>query len=540
MTSLVNLDLFSVGIAIAGMGILGFIVFFDNRRSATNRAFLLFAIVAIIWGISNYLNSQFDTPKAALWNLRLHLFISVWYAFALFRLLLIFPKEKAELSQRYKFVLIPSVILVSVLTLTPFVFSKIVTLAPIGEVSDPDRRPGILLFAMIAVYLVFGGIFTLLKKLIRARGIEKTQFRYVFIGIITTFSLIIGFNLILPVFFHKLRFIPLGAVSTFPLAAFMAYAIFRHHLLNVKVITTEILTFVLAIVTLFEVVISKDILVLIFRSGVFALVLGFGILLIKSVLREVEQREQLQKLNEELEAAKAKLEDLSRFKTQLLSLASHQIKAPLAAIKGFVSILTDGLYGEINDKVKVTLGKIKYSADDLIDLINNLLDLRKVEEGKMEYTFQKTDLKKLVQGVVEELRPLANHGKNLEFTFTAPDGDAFVNADPQKLKQVIQNLVDNAIKYTPEGFVRVELVDEKEKGTIALSIKDSGLGIPADLLAHLFEEFIRDERVKRQIRGTGLGLFIAKKIVEAHGGQLWAESGGEDKGSAFTLRLRRV
>ncbi|MEK7212543.1 MAG: HAMP domain-containing sensor histidine kinase, partial [Patescibacteria group bacterium] len=139
--------------------------------------------------------------------------------------------------------------------------------------------------------------------------------------------------------------------------------------------------------------------------------------------------------------------------------------------------------------------------------------------------------------LVEELRPLAMERKiKLEFISQKPE--FWVNADGQKLKQVVQNLVDNAIKYTPSGFVAVKLEDRESKAL--LSVKDTGLGIASALLPQLFEEFVRDERVKKEIRGTGLGLYIARKIVEAHSGRIWAESGGEGKGSTFYLELAQV
>ncbi len=532
-----NLDLISVGVSVAGIVILGFIVFFNNYKGITNRTFLIFSLVAACWGVLNYWNYQLHSEISVLWTFRFIIFFATWYTFFLFRLCYVFPEEHAVFSNNYRFFLLPLTLITSAITLSPFVFPSIAELAPVGEVSKTVVLPGIYLFAFTAIFLVGNGLYILIKKLKRSVGAQKMQLKFILFGIATTFFLHIVFNLILPGIFLYVRFIPLGALFTFPLIGFTAYAIFKHHLLNVKVIATEILAFLLAIMSLVEVVISKDLGTIIFRSGVFALVLGFGILLIRSVLKEVEQREQLQKLSEDLKAANVKLEELSHFKSQLLSLASHQVKAPLGVIKGFATILSDGLYGEINPKIKETLGKIRFSADELISTVNNLLDLRKVEEGKMEYKFARVDLLKMTQGVIEELRPLAAN-KGLELSFTTGLTEAFVNADEIKFRQVIQNLVDNAIKYTPSGFVKVEL--KAENGEVIVSVADSGLGLPAELIPQLFEEFIRDERVKKEIRGTGLGLFIARKIVEAHSGKLSAESDGEGKGSTFYVRLKKI
>jgi hypothetical protein len=361
-------------------------------------------------------------------------------------------------------------------------------------------------------------------------------------------------------------------------------------LFSVKVVAAEIMTFFLLFASFIEVLNAHSTSGLILGLVVVAFTIIFGVLLIKSVLREVEQREELARLDKELEGKNTQLQDLSRFKTELLSLASHQMKSPLAAIKGFGSLLMAGQMGTADDKAKETIGKMVKSADGLVSLINTLLDLRKVEEGKMDYQFARVDLAKLVADMFEMLKPLAA-AKNLTFTLAAPAHEVWVNADAEKLKQVIQNLTDNAIKYTPAGFVKVELTEAVSGaagvsaasvaaapaaaippapgisaapgmsgapgvpgaavpvppaipaipiGTATISVTDSGVGFSPDLAPHLFEEFVRDERVKKQILGTGLGLYIARKIAEAHGGKISASSPGPDKGSTFAVSVPEV
>ncbi len=249
------------------------------------------------------------------------------------------------------------------------------------------------------------------------------------------------------------------------------------------------------------------------------------------------EKDELTKLNNELAGTKKKLEELNHFKNHLLSLTSHQLRAPLAVIKGYATILKEGFYGEVNEKVRETLEKMEFAVDDLVNLVNNIIDLRKVEEGRIEYDFERVDLRRLAEDAVEGIHLLAIH-KKLELAFAAPQHEIFVTADAQKLRHVVQNLVDNAIKYTPNGFVRAEIVEDG--GEVIFRVKDSGIGIPPGVKPLLFEEFVRDERVKNDFKGSGLGLHIAKSIVEAHGGKIWAESDGEGKGSTFSFSLKKA
>jgi len=571
MAYLTNIDFVSVGVAIAGNLILGFLILFNNRKSATGILFLLQTIILSTWSALNYLTYKITAVGAALWIERLVMFFAIPNSIIFLMLMYTIPDATFRMGKKFFWGLVALGAVAMAAALSPFVFSA-VKVIPGVITPEPVIGPGIFLFALAAVLTIPIGIYFLIKRYIKTGELEKLQLKYVVVGVVTMFGFILVFDFIFPTIFGSSEFIPFSAVFTLPFVVFTAYAIFKHHLLNTKVIATEGLTFVLSIFTLFEVLTSGNIFDFILRIIVFLLVLVFGILLIESVLREVEQREELEQLNAKIAAQNQQLEDLSRFKSQLLSLASHQIKSPLAAIKGFASLIADGSYGEVGHRVKEKIVKIQRSADDLIGLINTLLDVRKVEEGKMEYKFEKVNLTEMVAKTVDLLQPLAA-AKQLKLTFesaagAAPTAPIFVSADPEKFKQVIQNLVDNAIKYTPSGFVKVELtgtaaapagapasasvaaaasvgaataaVASAPTGTATFSVSDSGLGVSAELIPHLFEEFVRDERVKKEIRGTGLGLYIARKIVEAHGGKLWAESPGEGKGSTFKVSLPEV
>lgn len=243
-----------------------------------------------------------------------------------------------------------------------------------------------------------------------------------------------------------------------------------------------------------------------------------------------EEAEKLKQLNQELEAA-------NHFKMHLLTLTSHQLKTPLGIIRGYTALLRDGFYGEIDPRAEEIIAKIELAAEDLVTLVDNVIDMRKIEEGRIGYQMENFDFIGMARRASEELGHMAT-SKGLNLSFEAPEGEIIVYGDEQKLRHVIQNLIDNAVKYTEKGGVRIK-VEAKDKDVV-LSVADSGIGIPSDVKPVLFEEFIRDERIQREIRGSGLGLHVAKVFTEAHNGKVWAESEGEGKGSTFFMSIPKV
>jgi signal transduction histidine kinase len=267
-----------------------------------------------------------------------------------------------------------------------------------------------------------------------------------------------------------------------------------------------------------------------------ALAFGFGYLLVKSVKREVEQRERLEVLTKELATANDKLKDLDKLKSQFLSFASHDLKSPIALIKQFATLIYDGTYAEAA-KVKETAFKIKMTADRAVTLVENFLDIRKIEEGKMEYVFEEKNIVEFVKGITSDFELLAKQ-KGLSVSFQTSSPEIKVKIDTSKMRQVIQNFLDNSLKYIEAGWIKVTITEEQSTVTIAIS--DSGIGMDKEILPTLFEQFRRDPSVAKKIQGTGLGLYISKEIVQAHGGEVWAESEGRGKGSTFSVRLKKA
>jgi signal transduction histidine kinase/ActR/RegA family two-component response regulator len=240
----------------------------------------------------------------------------------------------------------------------------------------------------------------------------------------------------------------------------------------------------------------------------------------------------------ELEAVNARLKQMDRLKSQFLAHVSHELRTPLTSIVGFADNMIEGLVGSLNAKQEQYLSRIKANGTRLARMITDLLDLSRVEAGKLSLSFDPLLLPAVVAEVMEQLRPLAK-AKDLQLNVTAPTHDLRVWADPDRLNQILTNLLDNAIKYTPEGgSITVETF--AGAGDLAhVLVRDTGQGIPQDALPKLFDPFFRVQHHERsQTKGLGLGLAIVKDLVELHGGTNAVRSEiGQGTQFDFTLPL---
>ena len=535
MGILTNLDLLSVGIAIAGTVVLGFAVFLNDRRNFSNRTFLIFSIITAIWGVLNYISYQFSSDVLTLWLLRLVLFFAVLQAFSLYTFLEIFPRDKVSFSRIYRFILFPVAAIVAFLSLTPFIFSGFERTSAVSRIATPVTEPGIILFGVVSIGFVFIGIWSLLKKTRKGKGEEKKSLKIVLWGLAVMFFLIITFNFFFTVGLNDVRFIPFGALFTFPFILLTSYTILKHKFFNLKIAGVSLLIFSLSIVSFGEIIFAEELYLLIYRSSIFILVLSFGILLIQSVLREVRQREQLEILSKELAAANAELKKLDQLKSDFLSFVSHQLRAPLTVIKGYISMIQEGTYGQIPQNISEVLSKVFISNEKLIRLVNDFLNLSRIEQGRVQFEFEKASVAALVDEAVEALKDNAVK-RGLQLLWQKPEGIPEITIDKSKVYEIIYNLIDNAVKYTQKGSVSV-LLSKKPK-SILIAVKDSGIGISKEEIKQLFQRFGRAESGRKvNTGGTGIGLYVAKYMVEAHKGRIWAESAGADKGSTFFVEL---
>ncbi|MFN3301739.1 MAG: ATP-binding protein [Patescibacteria group bacterium] len=240
------------------------------------------------------------------------------------------------------------------------------------------------------------------------------------------------------------------------------------------------------------------------------------------------------KATKELFQAYKELKKLDESKTEFLSLASHQLRTPLSAMKGYLSMILEGDYGKLQPETEAAIRDVYQSNERLINLVNDLLNVTRIEAGQLEYHPVISDLEEVIKKTMAQLK-LAAEKKNLNLEYLGEKIPEF-SFDPEKIREVLTNLIDNAIKYTEKGGVTIKT--KMEGKNVRVEIKDTGIGISPEKMSSLFQWFSRGRGAYRlETGGFGLGLYIAKKIVEKAGGKIWAESEGEGKGATFIFTL---
>ena len=244
------------------------------------------------------------------------------------------------------------------------------------------------------------------------------------------------------------------------------------------------------------------------------------------------------RLFREIEDKSRQLEVASQHKSEFLANMSHELRTPLNAIIGFSEVLTDRMFGDLNEKQEEYLKDIYASGTHLLSLINDILDLSKIEAGRMELELADFDLPQAIDNALMLVRERA--GRRSITLHTAVDARlGQVRADERKIRQVVLNLLSNAIKFTPEGG-RIEVAASPRDGSVEVSVSDTGVGIAPEDHEAVFEEFRQVGTVEKKAEGTGLGLTLCRKFVELHGGKIWVKSElGVGSTFTFTIPVRR-
>ncbi|MFW6026245.1 MAG: sensor histidine kinase [Candidatus Woesearchaeota archaeon] len=406
-----------------------------------------------------------------------------------------------------------------------------------------------MLFFSQVLFFSFLIIQSLVKRLFsETKKRQKAKVKYLLIGF--SFFLIMNsiFNIALPIFFNIFNLYAFGDYSTIVFLSFIAYSITKEDLFGAKTVLTTMAVGIISILLLIDfVVFTSDVfLVRVLKSIILVSFLTFGGLLIKSVMKEVDRRKELEELSDELvdtniklKEANEKLKKLDKAKSEFISIASHQLRTPLTAIKGYLSMIAEGSYGEVSKEAKEKMESVLGSSERLINLVNDLLNLSRIESGKIDMDFQNINLNEFIKESIKELEIVAeDEDLYLEF-----DSESKLSAkiDPDRMRQVVLNIIDNAIKYTKEGGITVSLKKqelESGKDSALIKIKDTGEGMTQKDIDSIFESFSRGSAGDlMHNEGAGLGLYIAKKFVDMHNGSIWIKSEGKGRGTCFYIEL---
>src|SRR3989344_6119136 len=516
--------------------LIALVSYFQSKKSQTNRAYALFALAVTIWGGS--LALFLWTPNVWILDFlaRLIYFSGGTIAPAFYYFTKLFQSSESEKIEK-KNILIP-VIVIFILYFFSDSILKNYIITPSGA-RGYSYGP---LWFLFDIYL-FGffalALYELLKKY---RSIKdsalRIQITYITLGTYIVLPVATVTNILSP-YFGQFNFLWVGPTTTIIWVGLITYAIAKYNILNIKVIAVEIFTVFITFLLLTNIFFYSSATELLIKFIVLLLTIFLDVLLIRSVLKEVQTRQQIEQLAGKLEVANTELARINQAKSDFISMASHQLKTPLSIIKGYVSMTLEGSFGKITKKISEQLEKVFISNERLISLVEDLLNLSRVEAGRMKYDWTNENISDIVQQVVEEVRIAVEH-KGLKLIWKPPPEKLYARVDLNKMRNVIFNMAYNAIKYTDKGSITVTVTQHNQ--SVRVSVADTGRGISASQIQKLFTKFTRVIEGTSNLTtvGFGLGLYVARLIVDEHKGRIWAESAGLGKGSAFMMEVPLV
>ena len=297
---------------------------------------------------------------------------------------------------------------------------------------------------------------------------------------------------------------------------------------NKKFIISIVFTLVVWITLFVSILSSETKYSMFFDLLTVALVFPFGVWFIWELKSIIKQEEESTGLGR-------KLKNLDQQKNEFISMAAHELRAPMTAIKGYISMVTQGDAGQISEKARGFLADANTINDRLIRLVNNMLNVSRIEEGRMVFQLETEELSHVIRAVYSQFVPEAER-KGLDYSLKIPKHIRDkVEVDPDRIYEVIANLISNAIKYTDEGSVEVKLL-QPDKGMVRFEVVDTGPGISSQEQEKLFQKFYRIETNVGKTTGTGLGLYISKLLMEKFNGKIGLISDLK-KGSTFWFEI---
>lgn len=530
--------------------LMGGFVFWHGRKDLPNRILFLISIAFALWVASDLVVwIYFDYTQATLfaWSffgvLSVAIYILSYYFFITF-------VKKKDISAKEKVFLVA--LLIPALLLAP---SRSIMQGYDGieciaveniYFSYYYYSVGLLIFLIITI--------SSLRQFFILKGDERNQLIYLAIGIELFLLMFFGTGFIASYLVEHgyTGDFQLEKYGLFGMAFFiglLSFLVVRYKAFDIKLVGAQALVVSTIVLIGSQFLFVRNPVNQVLTGVTFVLVTIFGYYLIRGVKREIKQREDLEELTKQLQKTTAKLEvtnkklagankeleRLDQSKSEFLSIASHQLRTPLTVIKGYISMVQEGNFGKVPAKLAEVLGKVYISNERLISLVESLLNISRIEAGRIQFDIQPVDIVATTEAIVADFQQKAQ-AKSLKLEFTPDKNIPPVAADPQKIKDIISNLIDNSIKYTPSGEVNISIHQESQ--SVVFDCRDTGLGIDPEDLPRLFNKFVRGKGMQQvHTEGTGLGLYFARMVTENMGGRIWVESEGKGKGSKFSFSL---
>ncbi|HCP09048.1 MAG TPA: hypothetical protein DIT25_04615 [Candidatus Moranbacteria bacterium] len=534
--------------------IVSLFVFLKNKKALVSKILLSLSMAFSIWVIFNLIlwTSSNSTSIMFFWSFS-GLLIELIFILSLYLTYVFINKGDVGVSVKTFFLLL----LLPAIFFTP-TNKNLTNFSIINDCEATEGYYFILYFFSICVVIFFWVLIMAILKYRKVENSFKKQLILFVFGIeffllslfIALFTSSITEN-------YELEF--WGVLSMAVFMAFLAYLIVKFKAFNIKMLAAQALVAALIILVGSMFFFVETTTAIILTAVTLFLTIGAGWALVRAVKVSEERKEQLQGMSDKLAEANDQLRKLDNAKSEFISIASHQLRTPLTAIKGFISMLLEGSYGKVDPKQQDVLNKVYTSNERLVNLVEDLLNVSRMESGRMEFKFAPWSVEKICADVMDTFIPKAKaNGLYLEYKKSeTPLPEVMI--DGTKVREVISNMVDNALKYTPKGGVTLRLEqipnskfqipnksqnpnDQKSnlggQDVIRITVADTGIGVPQTELPYLFAKFSRGKDTSRlNTGGTGLGLYVGRSMVENNGGKIWAESDGEGKGSRFIIEI---
>ena len=552
--SIATLIYYSHGVPVVVSLFLSFFVYFHNRKSLLGKILILFSIVFSIWA---YLNLSiwfgYSRGDIVMYSWAPIEIFSVLLFFFAFYFVYVFIEEK-DVALPWKLFFFSLMVPVIIFSVTDYNMEAY----DIQECVAIEGSMYISFVNILKISLVTLTVLFSLYKLITNK-IKRTQIGLLVLGIAFFLysRLIAGYISEQTLDF---RYELYGLYGMVIFIGILTYLIVKYQVLNIKLASAQALIFTITILIASQFFFVRNSVNVVLTGVTLTLVVGFGWWLVRSVKQEIKQREEMEQLarelaeankrreriNKELEQANRKLKKLDEAKSEFISIASHQLRTPLTAIKGYGSMLLDGDFGELKEqRQRDAIEKMFISNNRLIALVENLLNVSRIESRRLRFDFKKQQLEALVSESVAILQKTAENA-GLYLKLEKPASSARNNRadkplpavymDDEKIRQVALNFIDNAIKYTRTGGITVSLF--AENSSVVCKVADTGIGVSETDKSRLFQKFTRGkDAFLVNTEGTGLGLYVAQMMVNSHRGKIWVESDGAGKGSKFCFSL---